>query len=53
MCLGSNGLHIVKCKIYDQVEGKDKLLVPKWDSLYKHVDHMKAHKDMGFVKKGD
>jgi hypothetical protein len=53
MCLGSNGcLHIVKCKIYNQVEGKDKLLAPKWDSFYKHVDRMKAHKDMGFVKKG-
>jgi hypothetical protein len=54
MCLGSNGcLHIVKCKIYSQVEGKDKLLAPKWDSLCKHVYHMKAHRDMGFVKKGD
>ncbi len=53
MCLGSNGcLHIVKCKIYNQVEGKDKLLAPKWDSFYKHVDRMKAHTDMGFVKKG-
>jgi hypothetical protein len=54
MCLGSNGcLHIVKCKIHNQVEGKDKLLATKWDSFCKHADYMKAHRDMGFVKKGD
>lgn len=52
MCLGSNGcLHIVKCNIYNQ--GKNKLLAPKWDSICKHANCMKAHMDMGFVKKGD
>jgi hypothetical protein len=37
-CLGSNGsLHIVKCRIYSEMERKDKILVSKWDSLRKHV----------------
>jgi CRISPR/Cas system CMR-associated protein Cmr5 small subunit len=37
-CLGSNGsLHVVKCKICNEVKGKDKILATKWDSLCKHV----------------
>ncbi len=37
-CLGSNGsLHVVKCKICNEMKGKDKILATKWDSLRKHV----------------
>ncbi len=54
MCLGSDGfLHNVKCKIYNQVEGKDKLLALKWDALCKHIGHKKAKKNIGSMKKGE
>jgi len=36
------------------VEGKDQLLLPKWDSLYKHASHEKLENNIGIdVKKGD
>jgi hypothetical protein len=36
------------------MEGKDQLLLPKWDSLYKHASHKKPKKNIGIdVKKGD
>jgi hypothetical protein len=36
------------------VEGKDHLLLPKWDSLYKHACYKKLEKNIGIdVKKGD
>lgn len=48
---GLNGcLYIVKCKIYSQIEGKNKLLAFKWDLLCKHVGHTKAQKDMASMK---
>jgi hypothetical protein len=31
------------------VERKNKLFAPKWDSIYKHVGHMKANKVLGMV----
>lgn len=31
-----DNLHIIKCKICSEVEGKDKLIVFKWDSICKH-----------------
>jgi hypothetical protein len=47
-------LHIVKCRICIEVDGKDKLLVSKWDSFCKHVGHKKALKNVGSsVKKRD
>jgi len=55
LCLGSNGnLHIVKCRICSEVEGKDKIFAIKLDSLCKHVGWNKAKKNIGTnVKKGD
>jgi hypothetical protein len=36
------------------MERKDKLLLLKWDSFYKHAGHKNAKKYIGFnVKKGD
>jgi hypothetical protein len=32
----------VKCKVYNVIEGKNKMLVPKLDSLWKHVGPKKA-----------
>jgi hypothetical protein len=32
----------VRCKIYTIVRGKEKLLAPKLNSLFKHVGHWKA-----------
>jgi hypothetical protein len=35
--LGLNGkVHHVKCKICSKIEGKEKLLAPKFDNLWKH-----------------
>ncbi len=55
MSLGSKGnLHVIKCKICSVVERKNKLFVPKWDSICNHVRHMKANKNIGNgVKKRD
>jgi hypothetical protein len=53
MCLWSNGLlHNVKCKICNQVEGKDKLFAPKWESLCKHTSRKKAKNIYWFNEKG-
>jgi hypothetical protein len=38
-----------KCKIYSEVEGKDKSLLLKWDFLYNHVVHKNTKTN---VKKG-
>jgi hypothetical protein len=35
-------VHQVKCKVYNRIEGHDKLLVPKLNSLWKHVNPRKA-----------
>ncbi len=36
--MGPNGkLSMVKCKVYKSIEKIDKLLVPKFDGLHKHV----------------
>ena len=43
----------VRCKICTEVEGREKLLVPKLDSLWKHAGRRKALVDFGKVKKGD
>jgi hypothetical protein len=52
--LASNGsLHTIKCRICNEVEGKDKLLV-KWDSFCKNASRRKAKRNIGTnVKKGD
>ncbi len=48
LSLGLKGsLHVTKCKICNVVERKNKLFAPKWDSIYKHVGHMKANKNIG------
>jgi hypothetical protein len=51
----SNGnLHTIKCRIFSEVEGKNKVLFAKWDYLVKHVGCRKVAKDIGtHVKKGD
>ncbi len=41
-------LHIIKCRICTEVEGKNKILV-KWDSLCKHAGHQKAMKKWGLM----
>jgi hypothetical protein len=44
----------IKCKICNEVERKDKLLVPKWDSFCKHASCKKINKNIGiYVKKKD
>ncbi len=55
LCLGSHGnLHIIKCLIYYEVDGKDKLLPTKWDSFCNHVGLKKAENNIGTnVKKKD
>jgi hypothetical protein len=35
-------VHQVKCKVYNKIKGCDKLLVPKLNSLWKHVNNRKA-----------
>jgi hypothetical protein len=45
-------LHIVKCKSFIKVKGKDKLLDVKWELFFKHASCKKALKNIGFdVKK--
>jgi hypothetical protein len=45
-CLGSNGnLHTIKCRIYNEVEGKNEIFFIKWDSFSKHVGRSKAEKE--------
>jgi hypothetical protein len=43
----------VRCKICTDVEGREKLLVPKIDSLMKHAGRRRAAVDMGKVKRGE
>ena len=43
----------VRCKICSDVEGRDKLLVPKVDSLYKHCGRRKAKTSFGKVVAGE
>ena len=43
----------VCCKICSNVEGRDKLLVPKLDSLYKHCGRRKAKTSFGKVVAGE
>jgi hypothetical protein len=34
LSIRSNGsLHVIKCRLSNELEGKDKLFVPKWDSF--------------------
>jgi hypothetical protein len=41
--LGANGKMImVRCKICTNVENQEKLFMPKFDGLYKHVGHCKV-----------
>jgi hypothetical protein len=35
------------------IEHKNKLLVPKWDSLHKHVSRKKVNRPMKGAKKGE
>jgi hypothetical protein len=45
---------IVKCRVCTEVEGKNKILVVKWDSFCKHEGCQKAMRNMGSdVKKRD
>jgi hypothetical protein len=47
-------LHIIKCKICNEVEGKDKLMFHKWDYFLKHANHKKVEKYVGTnLKKRD
>jgi hypothetical protein len=43
----------VRCKICTDVEGREKLLVPKIDSLMKHAGRRRATADMGKIKRGE
>ncbi len=50
LCVGSNGnLHTVKCRICNEVEGTNKLLLLKWDCLYKHVGCKKVERILGLM----
>ncbi len=53
--VGLNGnLHIVKCRICNEVEGNDRILVAKWNFLYKHASQQKTKKIIKTnVKKGE
>jgi hypothetical protein len=43
--VGFNGcVHIVKCKMYLEVEYKSNLLAPKWDFPQKHASHRKVER---------
>jgi hypothetical protein len=43
----------VKCRICSNVEGREKLLVPKIDGLWKHAGRRRALANFGNVRKGD
>jgi hypothetical protein len=52
--LGANGFVAqVKCRICSDVEGREKLLVPKIDGLWKHAGRRRALANFGNMKKGD
>lgn len=41
--MGCDGkLNMVWCKISSEIDGGEKLLVPKFDSLYKHAKQQKC-----------
>jgi len=43
--VGFNGcVHVVKCKMYFEVEYKSNLLAPKWDFPQKHASHRKVER---------
>lgn len=35
-------LNMVRCKIYNEIDGREKLLVPKFDNLQKHGGRWKC-----------
>jgi hypothetical protein len=43
----------VKCRICSDVEGHEKLLLPKIDGLWKHAGRRRALANFGNVRKGD
>jgi hypothetical protein len=43
----------VRCRICTNVKGRDKLLVPKIDGLWKHAGRRRALVNFGNVRKGD
>lgn len=52
--LGADGkVRQVRCKVCSDVEGREKLLVPKLDSLWKHCGRRKATTSFGKVKAGE
>jgi hypothetical protein len=52
--MGFNGkLSMVKCKVCSFVEKKDKLFIPKFDGLHKHVGRQKATFAKPNVKMGE
>jgi hypothetical protein len=53
--LGNDGrVHQVRCLVCTKIEGRDKLLTPKLDSLWKHGGRRRAHTDIpGVAKKGE
>jgi heme-degrading monooxygenase HmoA len=52
--MGVDGfVDLVKCKVCSEVEHKDKLLTPKWDSLHKHAHWKKDEKNMKGKKKDE
>jgi hypothetical protein len=49
--LGTNDVLVaVKCSVYSIVNGKPKLIVPKWDNLEKNMGKQRALVDL--LKKG-
>jgi hypothetical protein len=52
--LGRNGrVTQVRCKVCSEVEGREKLLAPKIDSLWKHAGWRRALTSISTVKQGD
>jgi len=52
--LGLDGqVRQVRCKVCTDVEGREKLLVPKLDSLWKHAGRRKAATSFGKIKAGE
>ena len=52
---GDGSLYMVRCCVCSEVDGRDRLLAPKWNTLCKHEGRCKAKRDMLWkgVKKGD
>jgi hypothetical protein len=46
-------VHIVKCKVFFEIEQKDKFIALKWDSFLKNDSCRKASKTLRGVKKGE